>query len=234
MTEQSKRISTETNKLEAKFQDFVDQFDHSFETCGMTTVFEKLGKPEYRKNEDIPDSEISQELERVMKLMYKHNLSADSICGITDREFYRFITEDVFSCEVEDFWVDGLMSNFIYEEFYPNDKHDIEEIATHFIRSFLNRDIGFFSSYLSMEAQENDWFYTFTDTFSKTDLLSFKIIENNIQNKESLVDFYIHFTAEIEDSNKLQTYEGSGSLKLISHHGSWNIQSLKLPEPDTK
>lgn len=216
-------------RIESKFQEFTDLFDRKFSIIGMITVFERLGKPEFRRCADIPDHEIGVELEKLMKLMYRHQLAADTICGVDDREFYRFITEDLFPQEIEDIKVEGMMTNFIYESYHPNHLHDIEDVCSYFTQSFLNRDPGFFSSYLSPEAQENDWFYNFSESFDKMDLIEFSILSIDITDKWAKVSYSIHFTAENLKPKLLKDYIGKGEIELIYHGKAWYIHRFRLP-----
>jgi hypothetical protein len=50
------------------------------------------------------------------------------------KKLYRFIAEELFFHEMNNVRVKGMVTCFIYEEFHPNAKLDIEDAYEYFLR----------------------------------------------------------------------------------------------------
>ena len=83
-------------EIESQFLDNIKAFENEFQSAKQIQLYDFLGKPNYRKLEELTDAEVSKELERIMKLMSNNQVSLDTICEVDDRELYRFITEELF------------------------------------------------------------------------------------------------------------------------------------------
>jgi len=94
-------------------------------------VFDKLGKPQQFKPVDkISNKNIDKEWIALHDYLYQNSiyfyLRNQNVCS---RELYRFVTEELFELEIENIDTPGLMSCFIYDEFYPDLKYDNQKIA---------------------------------------------------------------------------------------------------------
>jgi hypothetical protein len=49
---------------------------------------------------------------------------------VTARELYRFTIEELFKCETVDIDIPGMMTGFIYDEFYPDHQYENTRTAT--------------------------------------------------------------------------------------------------------
>ena len=63
-------------------------------------------------------------------------------CGpnISARELYRFTTEELFEYEMDDMYVPGMMTNFIYDEFHPDYIYDNSCTACDCIRQMFIKE----------------------------------------------------------------------------------------------
>jgi hypothetical protein len=127
--DEDNQIPTE---IENQFLSNVIEFERQFSSGRTITVFEKLGSPQHFKNaSEIPDGEIEQAWENLSEHMGEHGVEL-SACSprITARELYRFTTEELFKHETDDIKVPGMMTCFIYDEFYPDHEYDNTRAAT--------------------------------------------------------------------------------------------------------
>ena len=120
-------------EIENQFLSNVIEFEKQFSSGRTITVFKKIGSPQYFKNaSEIPDLEIEREWERLSEHMSAHGIEL-SACSprVTAREFYRFTTEELFKHETDDISIPGMVTGFIYDEFYPDHEYENARAAVH-------------------------------------------------------------------------------------------------------
>ena len=111
--------------VETEWLDDMTEFESQFENAKQISVREKMGNPTIKPLVDIPDSELNNELNNLLELLYQNNIVVDFIHPPDDREIYRFITEELLNEITDDIHISGWFCHFIYEDFYPNDEDDI-------------------------------------------------------------------------------------------------------------
>lgn len=111
--------------------------------------------------------------------MAKHNLALDVICEYENqnRLIYSFITKELFYEEINDIQIPGMITNFIYEEFHPNEAHDIKEACLDFVNMFLNKKSDFYKEYHYEDVTNHFEINAFRKLFKK-----FKILHYNFEN----------------------------------------------------
>ena len=139
-------------EIENQFLKNMMAFEDAHATAEYTTVYERIGKPDYKPAEDLNAAEITGELKRITDVMAGHHIALDICDGPYDDEvIYKFITEELFAHEIEKAAVAGMGCNFIYEEFHPNDKADIEKNTHEFLQHWFTGDFNEYSSELGYE-----------------------------------------------------------------------------------
>src|SRR5665647_1027907 len=106
-------------EIESQFLNNILAFENAYKSANRIQLYDFLEQPSYRKVETLTDEEVTEELDRVMKLMISKMISLDTLCEVDDRELYRFITEELFFEEKNDMQIPGTVSQYTYEEFYP-------------------------------------------------------------------------------------------------------------------
>ena len=102
------------------------------------TVFEKIGKPNLKKVDELKPQELSKELIRVNELMESRGIMLNICDGpYDDAVIYQFITEELFLENVEKEFVENSICNFIYEEFHLNDKAEITKNTVKFMEHWF-------------------------------------------------------------------------------------------------
>ena len=119
------------------WEEYFEDFDRQLEEAPPVTVRSRIGSPKLRLTDDIPDSQMEEELDRLIELLYANNIMIDFIHDIGDREAYRFITEELFDETMDDIRIPDMYSHFIYEEFHPNDEDDVQMWAGEFLDIFF-------------------------------------------------------------------------------------------------
>ena len=139
-------------EIENQFLKNIAAFEEASENPEITTVYEKLGKPAYKSADELSAAEISIQLSRITAIMEEHNISLDICDGPYDDELlYRFITEELFAHEIDLVPIFGMNWNFIYEEFHPNNKKEIEKNTHQFFKHWINRSFDEYSGELDYD-----------------------------------------------------------------------------------
>jgi hypothetical protein len=132
------------------------------------TVRQRIGNPKLRPADDIPDEEIGQELDRLLKLLNTHTVVIDFIHEIDDREAYLFITEELLDETMDDVRIPDMYSHFIYEEFHPNDTDDVEMWSGEFMDVFFKEGTdAFFIPMAEKELYDANGHRITTEEFKK-------------------------------------------------------------------
>lgn len=136
-------------EIENQFLKNIIAFEEANQKTETTTVYEKLGKPGYKPAGELSGDEISRELERIVAIMEEDQMNLDFCDGpYPDEVIYRFITEELFAHEIDIVPIFGMNWNFIYEEFHPNNKADIEKNTHQFFKHWSTREFDEYSNEL--------------------------------------------------------------------------------------
>ncbi|MBL7700434.1 MAG: hypothetical protein JNK79_19870 [Chitinophagaceae bacterium] len=129
-----------------EFLKSVYEFEHKFrEPHSLVTVYEKLGRPSFRKADTIPESHIAKELKRINEMLGQHQLELDVLGEYPDRQIYKFITEEFFYQQMDDLEMKGYIHHFCYEDFHPNYEMEIRQRSTEFLTQWFSRQLGEYS-----------------------------------------------------------------------------------------
>jgi hypothetical protein len=104
-------------EVESIWLDQIFIFEEAYAKKEILTVYEKIGMPDFRFVEEIPEKDIHYELLQMVQLLNKNQIVIDSRQEVNDREMYRFITEQLFPELIDNIPLAGFIHHFIYEEF---------------------------------------------------------------------------------------------------------------------
>jgi hypothetical protein len=192
----------------------------------------------------LQPTEVIGELERVKDILFSHQIELDVLGNYDPLVIYRFITEELFEHETNPISIPGMTSHYIYEEFHPNHKMDIEEKTNDFLTHWSERNFNEHNRELAdevvlpngsiltkIEAIErfNNFFYFF-NSFSE---FQFVIDEINFQWNEDdkglgNAEGNLSYIGQLE---KGESVEMNGPFKfyLSNEYGSWEIFSVIIP-----
>jgi len=216
-------------EVESQFLDHVMEFEKAFHSSEQIKVYDFIGNPEYKKSEDIPDSEINEELDRIMDLLHENQIDLATLCEVDSRELYRFITEELFFHEIDNIKMEGWISHFTYEEFHPNHEYDLKNYCFDFFDSFLNQESTFYTNNLTKEAEENKWFENFRNSFISFRLNKLEVLNIQFDEINAKVEFDIDFSGVIEDSNETAIFSGKGEMDFLFQWDYWYINKVTIP-----
>lgn len=128
-------------ELENEFLKSVAAYEDQFRSAEKVKLNETLGRPvHFRPVAEIPDENIESEWITLHDYMNEHGIDL-SVCSpnVSARELYRFTTEELFQFESDNISLPGMMTCFIYDEFYPDHKYDNQRMATDSIKRFFEK-----------------------------------------------------------------------------------------------
>jgi hypothetical protein len=139
------------------WEEYFEDFDRQLEEAPPVTVRKRIGNPNLRPADDIPESQMEEELDRLIELLYANNIVIDFIHDIGNREAYRFITEELLDETMDDIRIPDMYSHFIYEEFHPNDEDEVQLWAGEFLDTFFKEGTeGYFIPIGDKELYDSD------------------------------------------------------------------------------
>ncbi|HEY6975156.1 MAG TPA: hypothetical protein VH396_02635 [Chitinophagaceae bacterium] len=215
-----------TPEIENEFLRNIIEFEKQFEAHKTITVFEKIGKPQHFKpHNEIPDKEIDDAWRKLADYMAQYGVDL-SVCSpkVTTRELYRFATEELFKHATEDINIPGMMSGFIYDEFYPDHEYDNTRAA---VDDCIKR---------IFEKEPLEWMHHFKDEnirlnnhypLSKEEL---QIIVNRFKDSYDEIELINSPDTSCEIADKLCNVKGSYSAngkianETILLKGNWLVQ----------
>src|SRR5437762_6150214 len=83
-------------EVEAEFLKNVQQFEDSFDKASQVSIYECIGKPEYKKAEELRPEEVKDEITKVIELLHSKNIILEVLGQYDLSLIYKFITEELF------------------------------------------------------------------------------------------------------------------------------------------
>ena len=126
-------------EMEAEFLKNVQQFEDSFDKANPITIHECIGRPQYKKAEELKPDEVKDEISRVIELMHSKNIILEVLGEYELSVIYKFITEELFQEKIREVNFPGYIHSFVYEEFHPNHNIDISRTAQDFLNHWFEK-----------------------------------------------------------------------------------------------
>lgn len=118
--------------IENEFLKNMIEYEKQFDEHKTIKVFDKIGRPAHFKPvAEIPDDQIDNAWNELSEYLSQFSIDL-SVCSpnISNRELYRFTTEELLDYEMDDMNIPGMMHGFIYDEFHPDPVYDNTRAAT--------------------------------------------------------------------------------------------------------
>jgi hypothetical protein len=232
-------------EIENQFLKNMIAFEDNYQNAEYTTVFEKIGSPAYKLASEMKSNEISEALIHITTQMEEHGIALDICDGpYADEVIYTFITEELFPHEIEKESMFGGTWNFIYEEFHPNDKVEIEKNTHDFLKHWFAKEFNEYSSeldyhFVTADGKELDrialfekmnmFFDSFTEfknDMYNIDEIKFEMYEpdNGMGHAEGV----LKYDAVMENGEMLH-YEGPYKLYMKREDKYWSICYFVMP-----
>jgi hypothetical protein len=209
------------------------------------TIYECIGKPAYKKADELKPEEVEQALTCIMELMHSKNILLDVLGQYELSVIYKFITEELFQQQVREVNVPGYMHSFIYEEFHPNHHVDIARTSQDFLnhwfeKAFDGNSTEFANQLVTTEGQMFsreeviaklcnclDSYQSFTNIKFKGSDTSFEWNDEEARGMGHSEGMF-SYDAGIENSETIHV-EGPFKLYMINEDGFWRIFYFIFP-----
>lgn len=226
--------------LKYGFLQSVYRFEQNFSEHAMeTSVFEVLELPYLLDEKYLTDEGIRSQLQRIRRLLQEKQLMLDTIYPTDDRVLYRFILEELLQEKVEGNLPPGFFRHFIYEEFHPNHRRDIEELAIQFFQHFTEQNFPSSNFYLSDEIVCGDILLSreeavsrlalFAGLFASLQIAELKILQVELNELNASVSFRLRYHGVVSADESVEV-DQEGKLGFIYRDGLlWQIDAFDIP-----
>lgn len=127
-------------ELENKWLNYIYNHEQLYNQCGSITVYDYINRPPFTAIENLERKNISAELERLLTVMRSYGVQLDCMCEYDDAVIYQFVTTELFSIEMDNVRMPGLVNHFTYEDFHMNNQYELERIGIDLIKSIYNHE----------------------------------------------------------------------------------------------
>jgi hypothetical protein len=138
--------------IEASWLEHIDAFEAKFADAALVPIRTFVGNPDVRPLTEIPAPNVGIELKRLLEILELNDIIIDfGRREVPAEEKYRFITEELFNELIEDVRDSGMLTNFIYEVFHPDEVMESMVAAEDFLTAFLQNNVIGLRSYIGSE-----------------------------------------------------------------------------------
>ncbi|MCU0446185.1 MAG: hypothetical protein MUE85_14860 [Microscillaceae bacterium] len=229
-------------EAESAWLDYIISFEEQHKNAQNTTIYDFIGKPDFKPLEQILPNNLENEIERLLEIMYQNQISLDTISEVAPEAFYRFITEEFFQEEISDIRVEGMMHCFTYENYHPNHDYDLRRYTQEFLSRLLSEDREYLTAELYPQVTKANGQVIDNQEVEKI-LLAFKDAHKHFKLNDltinhlefSLAEGKAHtlFTLDYEAQNTFSGeqvhYVGEGRFDSTYDFGYWYIAQIRLP-----
>ncbi|MFN8310610.1 MAG: hypothetical protein U0T73_11675 [Chitinophagales bacterium] len=127
-------------EIENQFLKQINKFHSAHHSAPLVTIYEMIGKPEYNHVHDVSDKTLKKELKAILKPLKKKGIHIETLSGVSDRELYRFITEEVFKQEMQDLKLKNWVTQIVYEDYHPSNDFDITQLAHQAVQFYFDEN----------------------------------------------------------------------------------------------
>ncbi len=213
--------------VENAFLKQINKFHQMHDKAGMIRIYEFIGEPLYNHVHDLSEREVPKELKKIRKLLARKGIVVDTLSGVSDRELYRFITEEVFKQEIQNIRMPNWTIHLIYEEFHPSDEFDVKNQAGHtlaliFDKGFISADFVLGEDMknelgLSVDREELvERIDTYKLGFNQMQLMGadFKKVEINDERTSAIVDVVAEFRTQTQKGRRFKSEVSEVHMQL--------------------
>jgi hypothetical protein len=233
-------------QVEGEWLDYITEFERQFEHAKQIPVRERIGSPAVKPIAQIPDVDLAAELDHILDLLGEHNIVIDFLHEQSEREMYRFITEELLDEMTDDIRIPGMISHFIYEEFHPNDEDDItaaiDEILYALFKEKLKDPESMFYHSVSQEnmhdangeplslAELKELMSDFYEAFPVVTGYSVEVKNIVIDGDTSTAQASVSWHGIPKNEQVVVGHKGPSEFKLTrSIYGGWDIIQASIP-----
>lgn len=197
-------------EVENQFLHNIIEFEKQYAKQKRIKVFDKIGRPtQFKPVKKIPSKEIENAWNELSEYLHKCNIDL-GVCspGVSCKELYRFVVEELFEYEMDDMSVHGMTHCFIYDDFHPDHEYENTNAAVNdCIKIMLSKNPMDWISHFRSEKIRLNKHFPITEDEVKRLVNNFKLSYEEIELKN-----ISHLKCTIKGSN----CKISGCYELIA------------------
>lgn len=214
------------------------EFERAMVNNRTITIRELLGSPQCRPVKEINDIELLRELLGLLELLRSKKIVIDSRGDVSDREMYRFITEELFLTDTDEVMPKNMVTYYTYEDFHPDHESDIRRSSEDFLKSVAKKDDDYFRVFI-LDGRENEEqvnmgeklihrLELFRDAFDEIRKEKFTI--EKIILKQTVAEVYFEFSLGVRTpgSSIFHHITGPGKFIFSRDYNFWNISDIVM------
>lgn len=237
-----------TAEMEHAFLQNILAFEEQYQNRKVRKVYDLVGQPSFKPAELLTEEEIKEELKRLVLHMREKKINLHVQSKYPALVLYKFITEELFEHETDDMEAAGMTQNFIYEEFHPNHKADLEEATMRFLKNWFEQDCDDYAyfleeqmvlphtippSFITREEVLSKLKHVF-DSYLKFDDCKYTIADigfqwDDMQNSGmGHGEGAVKYSVELENGER-QFIEGPFKIYFSNRYGAWSVMHFIFP-----
>lgn len=229
-------------EIENQFLNYVASFERQLKNPKYITVFEKIQQPDFfRQAAEIPEEEIAEAWRKLNAYLGQFGVNVD-VCSpnISCRELYRFTTEELFSEKIDDIDIPGMVTGFIYDEYYPDPVYDNTRMVEDDLLGdiFTKRELFFRIHYAKEGFFFNQQWYEDWNAYAEK-IESFKSFFDEIELEDTTVSSCCikegeciikgEYLAAAVQGNSARQFSGSFEIKLVKGYlDYWEFINISI------
>jgi hypothetical protein len=219
-----------TPEIEKICLDHVERMERAMKNAKEILLFDFIGKPNLRKEEELSDEEIPLELENLEFLLEGHGIICGAKTEISARTMYKFLTEELLNLQTLNLRVPGFVKFYSYETFHPNEVVEVTELGLDFLELIFHENYGEYLDYNPNEHIRNFCdFLLFRDAYEKLLMVEQASPVVEITGHLATMKIQLKYDAFPDISQPPVHFEGEAILKLMYENDEWVISFIYLP-----
>jgi len=225
--------------IEYQWLNRIQDFEQQYQDAKRIKVYDFLGRPAFKKVEELKPHEIDAELDRIQSLLEEKKMTLDCSCDYDKAIIYRFVTEELFEHEIDDVSMEGMFTHFVYEQFHPNHDLDLRKYADELVgilfwKKWDKFDSHCFAVSVKMKGTEydsasiGDVIQAFQDAHGSFSVEQFQIqdVKFDPVKESAKVRALIRYVAQ---GDEIRNFEGICVIDFRFQWGYWYISGFCLP-----
>jgi hypothetical protein len=150
---------------------------------------------------------LEEELERLFNLLAENNIFLEVLYDYDSETLliYDFITQELFHEEIDDISIPGMNTNFIYEDFHPNQTEELKRESVEFWESYLENDSEHFDEITLGDLLNADEIIDFKYSFEAFSKIKISVLEVdfNLEKEKAKTKVRLAFGAPIHKQDQV-------------------------------
>ncbi|MBL0340870.1 MAG: hypothetical protein IPP71_08060 [Bacteroidetes bacterium] len=205
------------------------EFEESMKDAKEVLLYDYIGRPEFKKEEELTNEQVKVELELMNDILFVHNIAYDNIHPAEDRQLYKFVTEELFQQTISDRPISGMTTNFIYEEFHPYHVADTYERCEEFIKMFFSDTFKEkIQSCFPKSIKNLAELCNFHNAFEEFRNVNYKFSDAVVEPDQCVRKATISFDAVTSVGTKPIHFSGEAVFELEYKYDWWSVNSARF------